>query len=162
MSRRHGARAPLRFLSPIHKATRQLTIHLQAQVAPLGVSSEDGHVLSYLATYAPCPVGELSRVFGLGKSTLTGLLDRLAAAGLVTRTVNAEDRRSFLVAITPAGRQKAVRLRRILESLERGIAGRVTDAELGGFQRVMAAIGEVTQVEVRPEPGPAKRKERAS
>jgi DNA-binding MarR family transcriptional regulator len=158
--RHRDAPAPLRFLSPLHKATRQLTIHLQAQVSGLGVSSESGHLLTYLATYAPCPVGELSRVFGLSKSTLTGMLDRLADAGLVTRTLNAEDRRSFLVDITPAGRRMSATLRGILEALERGIASRITAAELKGFQNVMAAIADVTRVEVRPGPEPGRKKEK--
>jgi DNA-binding MarR family transcriptional regulator len=158
-ARRRRAGAPLLFLSPLHKAARQLAIHLQGQVAGLGLSSENGHLLSYLAAYAPCPVGELSRVFGLSKSTLTGTLDRLADAGLVTRTMNPRDRRSFLVDITPAGKRTAAKLREILEALEASIAGRITTGELAGFQRVMAVIEEVTQVEVRPGSTNEKEKE---
>src|SRR6185295_5127142 len=106
MGRRQD-REPLQFLSPIHKATRQITLHLQEEVEACGVSAKGGHRMTYLAGYAPCPVGELSRVFGMGKSTLTGLLDRLVEAGFVTRTLNPDDRRSFIVDITPSGRRTA-------------------------------------------------------
>lgn len=157
MGRKAGTK-PLRFLSPIHRATRQISIYLQARVEALGVSIEGGHVMTYLASYAPCTVGELSRIFGMSKSTLTGLLDRLAERSLLTRTLNTEDRRSFIVDLTPAGRSAAVKLRATLEALEQRIAERITAAELKGFQQVMAAIADVIQIEVRPD-GKAGRRE---
>jgi DNA-binding MarR family transcriptional regulator len=150
MPRPVAAAKPLRFLSPLHRATRQIAIHLQTRTAGLGLSTTEGHVLTYVDRYGPCPPGELSRVFGMSKSTLTGVLDRLAAEGLVERTLNAKDRRSFLVTTTAKGRRAGAALRKILEALEREIAAHLRPSEVAGFERVMAAIGEVTRVEVRP------------
>jgi DNA-binding transcriptional ArsR family regulator len=86
---------PLEFLSPLHKASRQITVYLEAHTRELGVSPGEGHFLSYLRSYSPAPVGELVRVFGIKQSTFTSLLDRLEKAGLIRREMNPGDRRSF-------------------------------------------------------------------
>ena len=139
----------LEFLSPLHKASRQLTMYLEAQTRELGVSPLEGHVLTYLRTYAPAPVGELVRVFGLKQSTFTSLLDRLERAGLVRRELNPEDRRSLLVHITDRGRDLTGRLNRLLERLEHDIRARLSRPEVKGFRAVMAAVDDVTRVRLR-------------
>jgi len=141
----------LQFLSPIHKSTRQITLYLDGFCRELEVSPREGHLLSYLRTYAPCPVGELMRVFGLKASTLTSMLERLEQRKLLRREVHPEDRRSFLVRLTPEGRAVAERLQRILESFERRVRERVGEREMEGFRSVLEAIAEVTQVRVRPD-----------
>lgn len=139
----------LDFLSPLHKASRQITVYLEAQTRELGVSPLEGHVLTYLRKYAPIPIGELVRVFGIKQSTLTSLLDRLEKAGLLRRELNPGDRRSFLIYITDRGRELTTRLNRMLEKLEDDIRGRVRRPEVKGFQAVMSAIEDVTRVRLR-------------
>jgi DNA-binding MarR family transcriptional regulator len=139
----------LEFLSPLHKASRQITMYLEEHTRGLGVSPVEGHVLTYLRKYAPAPVGELVRVFGLKQSTLTSLLDRLERAGLVRREPNPADRRSFLIHLTERGRELTARLNRLLEKLEDEIRARLRRGEANGFHAVMAAVEEVTRVQVR-------------
>lgn len=140
---------PLSFLSPLHKASRQLTMHLEARTRALGVSPTEGHLLTYLGRYAPAPVGELVRVFGTKQSTLTSILDRLEGAGLLRRLPNPDDLRSVLLRLTPKGRTLAGRLNRELVALEREIGARVNARDRAGFDAVMAAVGTVTGVRVR-------------
>jgi len=139
----------LEFLSPLHKASRQITMYLEDQTRELGVSPLEGHVLTYLRKYAPAPVGELVRVFGVKQSTFTSLLDRLERDGLVRREPNPADRRSFLIHITERGRELTARLNRLLEKLEDDIRVRLRRAEAKGFHAVMAAVEDVTRVQVR-------------
>jgi DNA-binding MarR family transcriptional regulator len=140
---------PLEFLSPLHKASRQISTHLEAETRELGLSPIEGHVLTYLRGYAPAPIGELVRVFGIKQSTLTSLLDRLEKAGLVHREINRDDRRSFLIHISPEGRDLAERLNRVLEKLEEEIRRRLSPRDLEGFHAVMNAVEEVTRVRLR-------------
>jgi MarR family transcriptional regulator, organic hydroperoxide resistance regulator len=140
---------PLQFLSPIHKASRQITIYLEGVMIELGVSPVEGHLLSYLRTYAPCPVSELERVFGHKPSTLTSMLDRLAERDLLTRQINANDRRSFTIELTAEGRKLAGKLQKMLEAFEQRIKDRATDKQIDGFRAVMQAIADVTDVTVR-------------
>ena len=139
----------LEFLSPLHKASRQITMYLEDQTRELGVSPLEGHVLTYLRKYAPAPVGELVRVFGVKQSTFTSLLDRLERDGLVRRESNPADRRSFLIHITERGGELTARLNRLLERLEADIRARLRQTEAKGFHAVMAAVEDVTRVQVR-------------
>lgn len=140
----------LTFLSPLHRATRQVSLHLQEPCAELGLSTGEAHLVSYLRSYGPCPITELSRVFGTKPSTLTSMLDRLSDRGLVRREPHPEDRRSFLVELTPGGRDASVAIQRVVRSLEARIRARVGSKEIAGFQAVMSSIAEVTQIQVRP------------
>lgn len=139
----------LQFLSPLHKASRQLSVYLETHTRELGVSPSEGHLISYLRSYAPAPVGELVRVFGMKQSTLTSMLDRLERDGLLRREVNPGDRRSLLIHITDAGAELSERLSDQLTRLEAEIRARVSDEEMDGFRAVMAAVDEVTRVQLR-------------
>jgi len=140
---------PLDFLSPLHKASRQISVYLEAHTRELGVSPVEGHFLSYLRSYSPAPIGELVRVFGIKQSTFTSLLDRLEKAGLIRREMNPGDRRSFLIHITDAGRELAESLNALLETFEAEIRECLSAQELEGFRAVMSAVEEVTRVRLR-------------
>ena len=139
----------LEFLSPLHKASRQISMYLEASTREVGVSPLEGHLLTYLRKYAPAPIGELVRVFGIKQSTFTSLLDRLEQAGLVRREINRDDRRSFLIHITGEGRQLTERLNRVLETLEARIRERVSQGNVKGFHAVMRAVDDITRVRLR-------------
>ncbi|MCI0411754.1 MarR family transcriptional regulator [bacterium] len=137
------------FLSPLHKASRQVTIYLERETEKLGVSPVEGHLLSYLKSYAPCPVSEIERVFGHKPSTLTSILDRLAERDLITRQINPSDRRSFTVELTSEGRKLAGKLQKMLEAFEQRIRDGVNNRQMAGFRAVMEAIALVTDVNLR-------------
>jgi DNA-binding MarR family transcriptional regulator len=139
----------LDFLSPLHKASRQLSVYLEDQTRALGVSPIEGHVLTYLKSYGPASIRDLLRVFGLKQSTFTSLLDRLEAMECVRRATNPDDRRSFLVHITPKGQDLAAKLHRLLRRLEADIRSRIDARDMAGFQAVMAAVDQLTQVRLR-------------
>lgn len=139
----------LGFLSPLYKASRQISVYLEDPTADPTVSPTEGHLLTYLRSYAPAPIGQLVRVFGIKQSTFTSMLDRLEQAGLIRRQLNPEDRRSFLIHITDSGKRLAAGLTKRLESLEDGIRQRVNSRDLKGFHAVMGAVDEITRVRLR-------------
>jgi DNA-binding MarR family transcriptional regulator len=142
---------PLRYLSPIHKADRQIGLYLEPQCLALGVSPAEGHLLSYLRTYAPCPIAEIVRVFGIRPSTMTNMLERLEGRGLLDRAIDPEDRRSVRVTLTPGGKSLADRINRLVFELEERIASHVGKRELAGFRSVMDAVEAATGIQVRKE-----------
>lgn len=139
----------LHFLSPLHKASRQLSVYLEDPARQPALSTAEGHLLSYLRSYAPAPIGELVRVFGIKQSTFTSMLDRLEQAGYVRREMNPGDRRSFLIHVTDAGRALAEQGARVLQELEDEIRARVSARDVEGFHAVMRAVEEITQVRLR-------------
>lgn len=68
----------------------------QAAAARLGVNAIDMQCLQHLQA-GPRTSTELARLTGLTTASTTGLIDRLEAAGFVTRVRDAEDRRKVLV-----------------------------------------------------------------
>lgn len=55
--------------------------------------------------------GKVAEALGVSRTTVTGLLDRLEGEGLLTRTVDRNDRRCFVLELTP-------RARRLIEEIE--------------------------------------------
>ncbi len=54
-------------------------------------------------------MNELATLLGLDRSSITGLVDRAERRGLVRRVPAPEDRRSFLVTLSPAGVRAGLR-----------------------------------------------------
>ena len=141
----------LQYLSPIHKARRQISLFLEPRCAALGVSPAEGHLLSYLASYAPCSIAEILRVFGRRPSTMTSMLERLERRSLLSREPDPEDRRSVQVRLTREGKVVAERINRLVRELEERIGTRVRPTQLAGFRSVMGAVAAATGIQVRKE-----------
>jgi len=139
------------WLSAIHKATRQSALHLEDCLGDLGVSAPDAHILSFVRLYGPSSVGELVRVFGYRKPTMSSMLNRLESRGLLGRQLNPADRRSLLVELTAKGNRLADAARKTAEQFDSEVVERVSVEDLRGFQRVIEAIAKVTGVIVRQE-----------
>lgn len=133
---------PLSLVPPVHRATHRIGLYLQAARPSLGLTQGEAHLLAELHASGTSSVGDLHRAFAHRRSTLTGILDRLEARGLVRRRLRPEDRRSFAVELTARGRGAATRTARRLLALERAVRRRVTAAELRGFAAVVEALAE--------------------
>jgi len=140
---------PLKILSPIHKASRQIEIYLEDRIRGLGFTTKQGHLLTYLLSYGPCPISELHQVFGFKRSTLTSVLDRLADHDLISRTVHPSDRRSWMIRCTPKGKTAAHTLRAVLVSFESAIMGRLKAGEIKAYYRIMQVIEETTGIRLK-------------
>lgn len=140
----------MEFVSPIHKATRQISLAVEGDMRELGLGPGEGHLLCYLRVYGPSSINEIRRVFGHKRSTLTSMLDRLDGRSLIRRKINRSDRRVIDVEVTPQGKDVAERVGKLMDALEAAIYERVLPEDLDGFRNVMAAIAAVTQVELRP------------
>jgi len=129
----------LRIVPPVHRATHRIGLYL-ASAQSGDLSQGESHILALLAGGAPLTVGELHKGLAHKRSTLTSILNRLVARGLVTREVGESDRRTFVVQTTAKGRRVARDVHRRLLALERAVGRHVSDKDLAGFARVIAAI----------------------
>ena len=89
-------------------ALAQLTFAVQGALtrvaAEHGLSIASARLLGIVRDRQPT-IGQLATFLQLDKSSVTGLVDRAAERGLVTRTASELDRRSVRVTITAAGRE---------------------------------------------------------
>ncbi len=74
------------------------------RLAPLRLTTAQATVLAFLNEEDGITSAELGKRLQLDSATLTGLINRLEAAGLVARRKDREDRRAVRVALTPPGR----------------------------------------------------------
>jgi DNA-binding MarR family transcriptional regulator len=125
----------------IHRMTHQLAMALER--GELGVDQPEAHVLSHLAEHDEATVTEIHRTFGHKRSTLTSVLDRLEAKQLIERVVNAADRRSFIIKLTPPGRLAARKVQAWMRKLESDIERNLSEEQIEGMDAVGRSISKV-------------------
>ncbi|BCR04305.1 MarR family transcriptional regulator [Desulfuromonas versatilis] len=108
------------------KAHQRLYAHFRKELEPFGITPPQFALLAFLWKRDRISQTELSARTEVDRTTLGGLVDRLAKMGLVRREANPEDRRSYLVCLTSAGKA--------LEADLTGIA-------LGVRKRIVANLG---------------------
>ena len=91
------------------------------------------HVLTVLQVHGPLPMSKLADELDVSVASLTGIIDRMEARGLVERRREPDDRRVIIVHRTDAGDavfgEMAAERRKHLEAL----FDRMTDEELESF-----------------------------
>jgi len=80
------------------------------QCARHGITATQLNVLKLLEAVGELSLSELSRRMAAKNSTVTGIIDRMSAAGLVVREQSAEDRRVWKIRMTSEGRAIARRI----------------------------------------------------
>ena len=86
------------------KAHRALTAHAKSSFARMDLSITDFTILEALFHKGSQPVNDIGRRIHLTSGAITTAVDRLEERALITRVVDAHDRRARLVALTPSGR----------------------------------------------------------
>lgn len=86
------------------KAYQLSSRFLTQKVSELNLTSVQAMVLGFLTEEDQITSSELGKRTELDSATLTGILDRLEAAGYLERKSNPDDRRSIHIHLTPKGK----------------------------------------------------------
>jgi DNA-binding MarR family transcriptional regulator len=130
---------PLGLIPALHRATHRIGLLIQ-EAPSLAVTQGEAHILAHLAGNGPSTVAELHGSLAHKPSTLTSILDRLDAARLIERSTSPQDRRSFIVSLTPAGKRLAARIYRRLAAFEAAVLKRATPDEVRAFLELIGQI----------------------
>lgn len=99
--------APMATIGRLGRVLAHLSAAVESVFEAHGLTTADFDVLATLrrsgAPYALRPT-DIARQLMLSPAGMTSRLDRLEAAGLVARSLDAQDRRSWLVSLTERGR----------------------------------------------------------
>lgn len=90
--------------------------HLNAILAPYGLTSPQLVVLRRLHSHGPLTLGSLTQMHGVEAPTMTALVKNLAALGLVATGKAEGDRRRKHVELTSAGLEVFERARQALDA----------------------------------------------
>lgn len=126
-------------VSRIHREARRRFARLLARQG-IALSAVQGRVLFPLWREGPLPIHELVRRTGLGKSTLTGLLDRLERDGHLRRVRSTRDRRVVEIEATRGkkGFEKAVA--RVSGEMAALFYEGFSEAEIERFERDLGRV----------------------
>ena len=87
----------------LKQASRLVARHYEAFVAPTGLRNMQYSLLSHVVKLGPLRAGELAAAMKLDASTLSRNLQPLVERGLLRLDTGAQDQRSRVVSVTPAG-----------------------------------------------------------
>ena len=111
--------------------------------AEAGVSAAQAGVLFLLLRRGQRRMGSLSKTLSLNPPAVTGMVDRMVRAGLVTKTTDQTDGRGAMVALTAEGSEAAERadivLRDLNADLEARLGDEVSDILHDAFTRIVIA-----------------------
>jgi len=130
----------LLLIPQIHRTTHQIGLYIER--SGLGLNQGEAHILAHLAAAGDSSVGALHKAFAHKRSTLTSYLDRLAERGFIRREVRSEDRRSFVVSLTPSGKVVARKIHRHLETLEKAALRGSKAGKTKAFAEMIGAVEE--------------------
>ncbi|TIV65583.1 MAG: winged helix-turn-helix transcriptional regulator [Mesorhizobium sp.] len=130
----------------LYSASGLMTKLYRPLLDPLGLTYPQYLAMLALWQHSPSTIGELGAALGLDSATLTPLVKRMEAGGLVTRRRDAADERRVLVEPTAKGEALRAKMKDVQEGLSCGMP--LERAELkalhGALTRLVAGLREAT------------------
>jgi len=124
----------------IASLNRRLEAELEERLRPGGVSIEQYRILEVLDASEPVAMGEIARQSLIEAPTLTKIMDRMVAEGLVYRAPDPNDRRRVLILTAPAGTALFKRLRGISTAQEQRIAERLESEKAAALRSLLKEL----------------------
>ncbi len=109
-----------------------------------GLSAAQIHTIEVLGNHPNLRMKELAEKIGVTTGTMTVMVDRLEAKGLVERKPHPEDRRSYVVDLTEKGRESFKSHHALHMKLTEDIASPLTKEErnalISGLEKLLAGF----------------------
>lgn len=133
-------------LDELAGVVERLVTWLRRSTAVPGYSVTSRLTLARLQADGPARISDLARLEGVTQPAMTGLVNRLEAEGLVTRTADPTDARAALVALTDLGRafvetRRAERSRVLASRVER-----LSDADRAAILAALPALDRLSNL----------------
>lgn len=105
-----------------------------------GLTMQQLRVLILLSTEGPLAHSDLAQALGVGQATVTGLVDRLVARGLVERVEDVTDRRIRWARLTADGVKSVERMESAGQEVRRRLLRLIDLDALRGLEYGLAAL----------------------
>ena len=116
------------------------------RLEPLGVTARGWGVLTTILESGPMTQIDLATTMAIDRTAMVYLIDELEAGALVVRVRNPEDRRSFLITLTPAGRALQRRCAVALSGASDALLEPLTAAERQDLTELLGRVVDHWQV----------------
>jgi DNA-binding MarR family transcriptional regulator len=117
-----------------------LTICMNA-LAPLKLHVRQFGLLTVLATEGPRSQQDLAEWIRMDRTTMVALIDGLEERGYVRRERNPDDRRAYLLQLTPEGKRTQRRAEELMQEAENEILASLTKRERRELLDLLGKVG---------------------
>lgn len=124
---------------------REFALSLVRESPPSSLTRTAAATLSVLDRFGPQRITTLSNHESVSQPAMTGLVQRLEAAGLVVRDTDPADRRAALISITPSGTEAVTELRRRHDDTITDRLTRLSPDQLAALAAALPAIVDLTE-----------------
>lgn len=123
-------------------AARLFARAIDQRLKAVGVSSGQLPVFFALGDGGALSQKALVEIAEIEQPTMAATLSRMERDGLIQRRADPEDRRSSLIALTPAAMEKAAAVREAIRDINAAATGEMTAKEKGDYLRLLALAVE--------------------
>ena len=113
----------------LSRSARYLREDVGTALLPLQLSVHEYAILRIVETAAANTQQGVAERYGIDRSTMVEVVDKLAARELLTREKNPQDRRSYNLVLTIKGRKTLTRAKRFAEAVHKKFLQPLSEAE---------------------------------
>ena len=124
----------------LNVAQRRLQRWMAVRSEKNGVTAAQSGLLFILGKRDGALIGEAGAALDLGPPGISGLVDRMAALGLIERRADPEDGRAWRLWLTPAGRVALAQSKAGLVEINARLADGFTDVEIDVVARWLTSF----------------------
>jgi DNA-binding MarR family transcriptional regulator len=125
----------------LNKAAQEVVQQIDAGLEPLGIRLKHYIILLLLAEVdSALPQKEIGQRVRIDRNTMVSLIDDLEALGLVVRSRDPNDRRSYAISITEKGRQLAPQASQAVRAANAKFVEALTAAEVEQLAMLLSKL----------------------
>lgn len=137
----------LSFMRLLWAVAHGLEARSKYMLSTLGVTGPQRLVLRLLGRFGTSSAGDLARALHIHPSSLTGMLRRLEARGLLRRRSHPEDGRVAVLSLTAAGRRLNAKHRGTVEAAVKRALAATPPSELRAAARLLQRLAAEFEVD---------------
>jgi DNA-binding MarR family transcriptional regulator len=118
---------------------------LSSRLSALGLRQSLFSVLLIIQENPGLRQQEVGQTLSIQQPNLVALVNQLIAEGLITRTINAQDRRSYSLYLTTTGERRLAEANRAHSAHERRLAEAVSPMSIDAFRAVLLRLLELSE-----------------
>jgi MarR family transcriptional regulator, lower aerobic nicotinate degradation pathway regulator len=116
--------------------------HCAEVLAGAGLSQHQHAILCCLDEFGPAFQKDIAGRLGIDSGDIVAFVDKLQAAGLISRERDTRDRRRQLLSITDEGRRELTRIEQLFDDAEPGALGALTADERAELHQMATRVLE--------------------
>ncbi len=121
---------------------------LAAHYKHLDITRPQFHVMAFVATYPGISPKGIIKLTVMDKSRVTRSIDGLVKKGLLTRQINPEDKRVYLLSLTRKGKDMYLKISTMAANMQRKLSTSLSEEEKQVLDRILIKMdGALNQIE---------------